>query len=169
MAGLSSLKNATIVLTDTNGANTLTLVAEDGNFSFTLPNPHEHVLDRGAPGSIIDGVFEPITWTMDVQVREYSGSTGILDVVTGVASGWTFTKVTTSSGSYNAKTASLSATAVDVFQMKVTVVEPFGPSTENMYFFDNIATISFAEGMPNKWTLSGTSYMTTAAFMANID
>ena len=169
MAGLSSLKNATIVLTDTNGGNALTLVAEDGDLSFTLPNPHEHVLDRGAPGSIIDGVFDPITFSMTAQVREYSGSTGILDVITGVAAGWAFTKVTTASGAYNGKTASLSATAVKVFQMKVTIVEPFGPSTENLYFFDCIADISFAEGMPNKWTVNGTSYLTTAAFMANID
>ena len=171
MAGPVTLKDVdSIILTDTDGTNELTLTLEDGDLSYTLPDLHQHVADRGAPGTIIDAPFEPIPFSMTVQVKEFTGSAGVQDVITCTASGWTFTEVTTGSGDYNGKSSDLSDvdSNVGVFQMRAQITNPFDSVQTTLYFLDCRASIQFQEGMPNKFTITGVSYTTVSSFMSNI-
>jgi len=171
MATPISLKDGAIVLTDNDGANTLTLGLEDGNLSFTLPRPHEHSPDRGAAGVIIDGAFEPIPFSMTLDVVTLLGSAGVAEVVLRTESTWDFGKLDTAAGSYSGKTATLQDVSSDVgvFQMVVTYTNPTSAAVENLYFFDCVATYDFSEGLPSKTTISGVSYQTAQNFLANID
>lgn len=171
MAGPITLKNVdSIILTDEDGAAELTLTLEDGDFTYTLPDLHEHVADRGAPGTLIDGVFAGIPFSMTVQVKELTGSAGIQDVISCTASGWDFGLANVSSGDYAALTNAdgLQDTAVGVFQMRVQTTNPFDAVQTTLYFLDCRASIQFAEGMPSKFTISGMSYQTVSTFMGNI-
>lgn len=172
-----SLKDAVITLADVDGGagDTLELTCEDGDFSYTLPDTHEHVSDRGAPGNLIDGTFEPISFSMTVQMKEATGSAGIQDVVTCTASGWDFSALGTVSGggldsaiTVTAGTDTISASGVNVFQMKVVLTDPGDASTETLYFINCRGSVTFQEGMPNKFSITGVSYMTPSAFMSNI-
>ena len=108
-----SLKDAEVVLSDyQGGTESLTLTLEDGDLSYTLPDTAEHILDRGAPGNLIDGNFQPITFSMTVQAKDMSGTAEVQDCR---------------------------------------------------------ASVTFQEGMPNKFSISGVSYMTADAFMSNIN
>lgn len=171
-----SLKDAEILLADADGGagDTLTLSLEDGDFSFTLPDTHQHVSDRGAPGNLIDGPFEPITFSMTLQIKGITGTDEPADVFTCTASGWDFSVMDTSSGDFSALTLTagtdtIAASAVNVFQMKVTITDPGDASTEVLYFANCTASVSVQEGMPNKMSVSGTCYMTARAFMSNIN
>lgn len=170
-----SMKDAVIVLSDyQGGTEKITVTCEDGDFSYTLPDTAEHVPDRGAPGSLIDGAFEPITWSMTVQMKEMTGSVGIQDVVTCTAGGaWNFSLMDDSTGDYSALTLTagtdtLASASAPVFQMVVTITDPADSGTETLYFANCTAQVSFQEGMPNRFTISGRSFMTASAFMSSI-
>lgn len=172
---VKSLKDASIVLSDyQGGTEKITLTLEDGDLSFTLPDTHEHVADRGQPGSIIDGAFQPIDWSMTLQLKAITGSVEPIDVFTCTASGWTFSLMdTTGAGDYTGLTLTggadtLASAGVDVFQMVVTLTDPGDASTEILYFANCTASVSVTEGMPSKISVSGKCYMTPGAFMSNI-
>jgi hypothetical protein len=167
-----SLKDAQVILTDSDGTNELELTLENGDLSYTLPDTHEHVPDRGAPGSLIDGQFEAVSFSMTVQVKELTGSAGVQDVVTCTASGWDFSTMDTSSGDYTALTLgtgdTIASASVNVFQMRVTLTDPGDDSSETVYFPNCTGSVQFNEGMPSNFTINGVSYVTASAFMSNI-
>lgn len=168
-----SLKDAQVILSDTDGANELELTLENGDLTYTLPDTHEHVPDRGAPGSLIDGTFEPVSFSMTVQVKELTGSAGVQDVVTRTASTWDFSLMDTSAGDYSALTLAsgedtIASASIDVFQMRVKLTDPGDGATETMYFPNCTGSVQFQEGMPSNFTINGVSYVTASAFMSNI-
>lgn len=168
-----TLKNATVLISDTNGTGNVTLTAEDGDITITFPRRHEHVPDRGDIGTLVDSSVEPITYSMTVQMREWTTSlTSIAEAVLGQKSGWVYTKVTVGSGTYNGKTATLSdaAATVKLFQCRITFTNPAsGGTDEIIYLLDSVPTsLRFSEGMPNKFTLEAESFQTTANFFTNV-
>lgn len=170
MAVPRSLKNATVTFYDSDGGESTELTLEDGDLSINIPVPVEHVADRGNLGALIEAADEPLTFSMTCQVGAVEGTEEILDIVTGVATSWDYSIVTTGSGTFNGKTSSLAAvaSAVKVFQIVVVLADPAGGASETMYLFNCVASISFQEGMPSKWTLTGTSYMTFSDFIASV-
>lgn len=173
MAAPISLLHGVIIVSDKDGVGAkLTLDLEDGDLSYTLPKPHLHAMDRGAPGVIIENEFEPITFSMTVKVQKFTGSPELPDIIMRTASGGDFDKVDIVSGDYSALTASDLQDVdsnVGVFQMKVSYTNPNTAATENLYFIDCTGTIDFSEGVPNKFTVNGMSYQTVDTFMTNID
>jgi len=166
-----SMKDAQITLCDTDRSNTLVLTLEDGDFTYTIPDTHQHVADRGAPGSIIDGAFEPITFSFTVQVKEITGSVSLQDIVTGQASGWDFSVMDDTgytSVSLTAGTDTIATSAYDVFQMEVQYTDPGDDATETVTFANCTGQVQFTEGMPNKIAVSGSCYMTASALQSNI-
>jgi hypothetical protein len=164
-----------VIFSDADGANEVSLTLENGDINITWPDTHEHVADRGGYGNIIDGNVQPMTVTMSVQVKEFTGSAGVLDAVTCTASGWDFDVMDTSSGDYSGLTLAsgtdtLAAvdTSVGVFQMRAVVTDPGDGSTQTLYFANCRCSPSFTEGMPSNFTLNITSYMSAPAFMSNI-
>lgn len=159
-----------VKLTDKDGTNFKTLDLENGDLQFTLPKPHEHAMDRGRAGVILDADFAPIKFSLSGHVVAVSGTDEVADVVTCTAAGWDFDKVDTASGDYTGKTADLQDVSSDVgvWQMKVTITHPNTGATEVLYFIDCVATYDFSEGIPSKWSLSSQSYQKASTFMANI-
>lgn len=170
MAVPFSLKDAVVTITDdSGGAHALTVSLEDGDLSISFPNTTAHQMDRGDPGALYDGPFEPITWSMSAVATEFTGGATLLEAVQGQATSWTYGPVVTGSGDYNGFTSDLQdAPATEpVFQMKVVYTNAGTGTVETLYLLDNTASVQFAEGMPNKFTLNGTSYMKVSSFHAN--
>lgn len=171
MAVARSLKNATVTLTDTDGTNEFVLTLEDGDFSCSVPNPAEHVPDRGGPGTAIDGLHEDVTWSMTAQLQSMTANPSIFTVVDGSATSWNYSKVTTGSGDYNGKSSGLqdAATSLNLVQMRIAIADPGGGSTETLYLLNCIITLSITEGMPTKVAMSGVCMGYSGAnFLANI-
>jgi hypothetical protein len=170
MATPRSLKNATVTLTDNDGTNTAVLDLENGDLSFSVPNPVEHVADRGALASLIEGIDQWVTGSMTVQVQSLTAATSLNEIVNGTATSWDFGIVDTASGTYTGFTSTLAsvASAVKVFQMSVALADPAGGSTETLYFLNCVGRLDFSEGMPSNFTLTFDSYQTDSDFYANI-
>ncbi len=156
MAVPYSLKNATLTFTDNDGVNTYVAILEDGDLSVNIPNPAEHVLDRGGPGTVIDGMHEDVTWSMTVQATSFTADPSITEVVGGLATGWTFTQA--SGGDYAATSQAIQdvATAVKLFQLQIALASPTGGSTETLFLLDNNCALTLQEGAPDKWSMSST-------------
>jgi len=172
MAVSRSLKNATVTLTDTDGANSLALTLETGDFTCNVPNPVQHVMDRGGPGVAIDGLHEDVTFSMTAQVQSMTADPSIFTIVDGSASGWDFSKVTTGSGAYSGLASGLqdAASTINFVQIEIAIADPAGGSTEYLRLFNCIIPLSISEGMPDTVSLSGTCMGYSGAnFLANIN
>ena len=173
MAVPRSLKNATIVIYDDDATrNSITLDLEDGDWSFDVPNPSEHVLDRGDPGSVIEGTHVDPTGSCTLQVQGFTGNESVPKVLLGTASSWVYSINDLNAAPFAAAASSLQSVAsnIKLTHWRVAFADPAGGSTEYLYL-PNVETTSFgvSEGMPSKWNISFTVRgMTRGNFLTNL-
>lgn len=167
-----SYKVGAVTLTDTVGTTyEITLQLDDGNVTVGLNPNVVHVADRGKLGVLIPGDDQPVSFTFSAVAKEWTASGAALpEYVMCTASGASFTIATLNSGDYNGKSCDLIAVSAQckVFQMRLAIADPAGGTSETLYLLNCEASLDFAEGMPNKFTISGRSWQTHANFMANI-
>lgn len=175
MAVPRSLKNATVTIYDdtTTTRNSIELDAEDGDLRLNFPNPAQHVLDRGAPGNVIDGEHVDPTGSMTIQFTTATGGEDPIEVFGGTATSWAYHINDLTTSPFGSKTTGLQAlaSAVKVWQAKIALASPSGGSTENLYLVNcHTDSLEFTEGMPNKLVVNFTMYgYRLSDFMGNID
>jgi len=174
-SSLRTTKDITsVIVTDSDGTNEVELTAEQGNITIDLPETSGHATDRGGPGHLHPTEFVPITWSMTLNIQAWTGSSSPLEAFARTASGWDYGLCDTGSGDYSGLTLTAGTDTisnrgnVNLFQMRILITDPGDASTETLYLVNCTASSNFGEGFPSTLSVSGTSYMTTEAFLDNI-
>lgn len=147
-------RDGIITLQDSGATNTLEIAYEEGNFTFDLTKEDQTVIrDRGTITTVRKGDEQPITGSFNAFMRQFTdaGEAGsILDFVnkTGHYSG------NTSTGTGGA--VFVEHYAIDiVYKVEASALESLDhTATLNKC----VATVSFAEGDPNAFSISFTCY-----------
>ena len=157
---VKNFRDGTITLKDGTGTPlTLTVLYENGDFSasgFNQGNYEKNVyLDRGEFGSLRKTNRSFPTFTFSAYMSDLSDGTNqnLFDIINKL-------------GAYAAAVSTLGASA-DVFTLHVVLAVEgtnYGDASDHtLTLNDCVTAIDFAEGDPNKFTVTGTCYGTITA------
>jgi hypothetical protein len=139
-----NLRDATIVLKTSGGAQSITLACEEGDLSFTIQDPIRRIMDRGALSHARAGDEAPVEGSMTLKFREFIKQAGDADATpyeflmqVGTAAGYTGTLAAASGGN-----------EVYCVEMEVTVADPITANSDELIEFAYLhaESVEFSEG-----------------------
>lgn len=145
----------------TGGGNTITLVLEEGDLTYTESNEFSQILDRGVLSHVRAGNEVPVTFSFSVQFVGFQddASSGAISAyealtLTGGASGWTSSAQDADGSAYDG----VNAVVLDFVINDGTA----SPSAQDTLTFDPtfIESIEFSEGDPSMLSVSGFAFVT---------